>query len=131
MKRVVIYTRVSTDEQKEKGYSLQDQEARLRRECDRKGYIVVGHYQEDNSAKSFNRPAFKKFQEDLINKRVKPDIFFCLNYGRFSRNLEDHLSIKNWLKGKGVELETLEQKHDLRVPENYLAYILEAALPQI
>ena len=56
----LIYTRVSTDEQASKGYSLRDQEARLREYCTRTGRDVAAHYQDDASAKSFDRPGFSE-----------------------------------------------------------------------
>jgi len=53
-KRAIIYTRVSTDEQAEKGYSLIVQEETLRRECGRLGIEVAEHFQDDGySAKKF------------------------------------------------------------------------------
>lgn len=40
----VIYCRVSTDEQVKEGYSLEAQEATLRKYADKEGYNVVGIY---------------------------------------------------------------------------------------
>ena len=54
-----LYIRVSTDEQADKGYSLRDQEERLRRYCTQKNIVVRNIYVEDYSAKSFNRPEWK------------------------------------------------------------------------
>lgn len=42
-KKVLLYTRVSTDEQAETGFSLANQEEFLRRECARRGFEVVDH----------------------------------------------------------------------------------------
>ncbi|MEO1076048.1 MAG: recombinase family protein, partial [Bacteroidota bacterium] len=60
MRSVILYTRVSTDEQADRGYSLRDQEARLRTYCDRERLTVAAHYQDDHSAKTFERPAWTK-----------------------------------------------------------------------
>jgi DNA invertase Pin-like site-specific DNA recombinase len=51
---VVIYTRVSTEDQKENGFSLQDQERRLIKYCSENNFEVIAHYQDDYSAKNFN-----------------------------------------------------------------------------
>ena len=59
--KTVIYTRVSTDEQRRQGFSLQEQERSLRSFAERMGMEIIGHYQDDYSAKDFNRPQFKKF----------------------------------------------------------------------
>ena len=45
--RVAIYSRVSTAGQKEEGFSLQDQERRLRMFCQQKGYEVIDHSHRD------------------------------------------------------------------------------------
>ena len=51
MKSAYLYVRVSTDEQKRKGYSLPEQEDRLLKHCDHCGIVVKGIYREDFSAK--------------------------------------------------------------------------------
>ena len=53
--KAIIYSRVSTTEQKEQGFSLQDQEIRLKRHCEQNGDEVVAHYQDDASAKDLCR----------------------------------------------------------------------------
>ncbi|WP_313270105.1 MULTISPECIES: recombinase family protein [Sphingobacterium] len=59
MKTAHLYVRVSTDEQKKKGYSLPEQEDRLLKYCDYNHIKVLGVYREDYSAKDFNRPEWK------------------------------------------------------------------------
>jgi site-specific DNA recombinase len=67
MKTAYLYVRVSTDEQKRKGYSLPEQEDRLLKYCEFNDIKVKGIYREDYSAKNFNRPEWKK----LIDKIKK------------------------------------------------------------
>jgi site-specific DNA recombinase len=56
MNSAYLYVRVSTDEQKRKGYSLPEQEDRLLKYCDHNNIQVKGIFREDFSAKNFNRP---------------------------------------------------------------------------
>ena len=57
---VIIYCRVSSDEQK-LGSSLEVQEANLRRYCEQSGYHIEQVYREDESAKTFDkRPEMQK-----------------------------------------------------------------------
>lgn len=65
MKPAYLYVRVSTDEQKRKGYSLPEQEDRLLKYCEYNDIEVKGIYREGFSAKNFNRPQWKK----LLNSR--------------------------------------------------------------
>lgn len=45
--KVIIYTRVSTDEQKDKGFSLRHQKEMLKRYCELKDYALLKHFEED------------------------------------------------------------------------------------
>lgn len=56
MKNAYLYVRVSTDEQKSKGFSLIEQEDRLLKFCATNQIKVKGIFREDFSAKDFNRP---------------------------------------------------------------------------
>ena len=61
-KTAVIYTRVSTDEQAEHGFSLAHQEDLLQRECARKGIQIVEHFKDDGySEKILNDLIFSGF----------------------------------------------------------------------
>jgi predicted site-specific integrase-resolvase len=74
--KAIIYTRVSTDDQKENGFSLQDQEARLRKYCQQNDIEILDHYQDDHSAKNFNRPAFTVNKVGLLVFNVCRPVFF-------------------------------------------------------
>jgi hypothetical protein len=54
MKSAYLYVRVSTDEQKKKGFSLIEQEDRLLKYCEMNQVMVKGIFREDFSAKDFN-----------------------------------------------------------------------------
>jgi site-specific DNA recombinase len=128
---VVIYTRVSTEDQKENGFSLQDQLIKLTKFCKEKGYIIVKHYEEDFSAKNFERPQFKKFLDDVKNKRIKPQKFICVRFDRFSRNASETINMINFLKKFKIEVCFLENQVNLDTPENLLQFYINAVLPQI
>jgi site-specific DNA recombinase len=90
IKQAIIYSRVSTDEQAIKGYSLIDQEEILRRACEQDNAIVVEHFQDDGySAKTFHRPAFNRMLEQLKTKKLKDDYLYVERWDRFSRNIEN------------------------------------------
>ena len=84
--RVAIYSRVSTAGQKEEGFSLQDQERRLRMFCQQKGYEVIDHYSDDKSGKSFQRPEFQRFLKEIKPKKIQGLV--CVRYDRFSRDAQ-------------------------------------------
>lgn len=130
-KRVIIYSRVSTDEQAERGFSLSDQEERLRRYCESNNCEIVAHFQDDHSAKNFNRPAFQNMLMQLRSKVLKADLFLAVRYDRFSRNAELSLAMISELKKYGVQFNTVEQKVDLNNPESLLIHLINLGLPQV
>ena len=87
MKSAYLYVRVSTDEQKRKGYSLPEQEDRLLKYCEFNNIKVKGIYREDFSAKNFNRPEWKELITILKRSsgREANNILF-VKWDRFSRN---------------------------------------------
>lgn len=128
--KAVIYTRVSTDEQAKQGYSLRAQEEKLRAYCQSHGWEVVKHYQDDESAKNFNRPAFQKFLRELSS--IKPNILLCWSIDRFSRNAIDGIQMEKHLNSKGVEVKYASGvQYDARVPESMVGYHLGYVLPEV
>ncbi|MCO6498076.1 MAG: recombinase family protein [Chitinophagaceae bacterium] len=131
MQTVVIYTRVSTDEQAEKGYSLADQENRLRKYCEAKNYEIAQHFQDDHSAKTFNRPEFQKFLEYVKKHKGLVKKLLIVKWDRFSRNMELSMNMISTLMRLGVSVEAIEQPLDESIPENLLMKAFYLAAPQV
>ncbi|TDW97146.1 recombinase family protein [Dinghuibacter silviterrae] len=131
MKKAIIYVRVSTDEQSEKGYSLQHQEDRLRQYCQQQQIDIIGFYKEDHSAKTFERPAFNELLKFLKTKRGNVDLLLFLKWDRFSRNAADAYSMISQLTKLGVEPQAIEQPLDLNIPENKIMLAFYLAAPEV
>ena len=131
VRRALLYTRVSTEEQADRGYSLRDQEARLRQYCRREGIAVVGHYQDDHSAKTFERPAWKKLMAFIKANRGAADLLLVIKWDRFSRDATGALGMIRQLEARGVEVQAAEQPIDRSVPEQLAMLSLYVTLPQI
>ena len=93
-----LYIRVSTDEQAEKGYSQRDQEERLRKFCALQNISIRNVIYEDHSAKTFNRPAWNAFLEDLKKRKGGIDRVMFIKWDRFSRNAGDAYQMINILR---------------------------------
>jgi site-specific DNA recombinase len=117
-KRAIIYTRVSTDDQADRGYSLAYQEERLRKYCEVNDIEVVAHYQDDHSAKTFVRPAFNKLLKQCKKERSKIDLLLFINWSRFSRNTKLTYMMMDEFQQLGIDLCAIDQPLDLSVPEN-------------
>jgi site-specific DNA recombinase len=131
MIKAIGYIRVSTDEQKENGFSLQDQEQRLIKHCKQNNIELLKIYQEDYSAKDFNRPEFKRILEDLKSKNLNPNLFLCVRMDRFSRNMAASLEMIRTLQKLNVNLKVLENDFNLDQPENLIPYVLNMLLPEV
>lgn len=131
MPKVIIYTRVSTDEQADKGYSLRDQEARLRSYCHRNGLEVVRHFSDDHSAKTFERPAFKALRQFVKANPHSVDMLLVVKWDRFSRDATGALSMSRTLDEVGVQVQATDQPVDLSVPEQMMMLAIYVAAPEV
>lgn len=87
---VDLYIRVSTTEQAEEGYSVGEQEARLRSYCDAYGYIINAvHIDPGFSGATLDRPAIKRVINDVRAGRCRKVIVWKLD--RLSRSQKDTL----------------------------------------
>lgn len=96
--RAIIYLRVSTDEQAEKGNSLKHQEERLRHYCKIQNIVVDKVFTEDYSAKSFERPSFNALLEYAEKNKANLDYLLVLKWDRFSRNATESYQMLNKFK---------------------------------
>lgn len=111
VKRALIYTRVSTEEQAIYGHSLGYQEELLRLQCKKDDVDIIEHFQDDGySAKDFeHRPAFSELYEYI---RVNPktvDYVYVVRWDRFSRNVKQAYVELDRLERLGVQVKCLEE----------------------
>ena len=115
---VILYCRVSTDEQAEKGFSLNYQEESLKRYCDRMGYNVVKIYREDHSAKNFKRPQWSQLKAYTKSNKKTVDKVLFTKWDRYSRNVEQALTMLREFDAIGIELNSSEQNLDMTNCDN-------------
>lgn len=103
MKRAIIYARVSTDEQAEKGYSLQTQVEQMREYAKQHGMEVACELRDEGqSGAKLNRPALDELRRLLELKEADAVIVFAAD--RLSRNLAHLLILREEFNRAGVEL---------------------------
>lgn len=108
MKRAIIYARVSTDDQKDKGYSLPTQVEQCHNYAERLGYQVVVEFKDDYSGATAiaERPEGKKMVAML--KRCEADAVIVYQVDRLSRDIVNLLaSVQMWLRA-GVEIHSCD-----------------------
>ena len=129
-RKVIIYTRVSTDEQNN-GYSPADQKDKLYKYCEYNNIEIVGFYHEDESGKTFNRPEWIKIMQFIKKNKGYVDAILFLKWDRFSRNVaEAYITIRD-LKKLGVEPQAIEQPLDFEIPESKIMLAVYLAAPEV
>lgn len=128
---VICYKRVSSDEQADRGFSLQHQEDVLRRFCEINKYEIKGIYTEDFSGKTFERPEWKKLIEYCRKNKHDVDLIITTKWDRFSRNQYDALTQMRELQKMGIEVNSVEQPLDLSNPDNKVLLSLYLTIPEI
>ena len=116
MKNVILYVRVSTDEQADKGFSLRDQEQKLLSYCRTNDLNVALLFKEDYSAKTFNRPEFKKLSAYCKKNAKQIDQLLFVKWDRFSRNTMESYNVINMFTDLGIVVNAIEQPLDLSIP---------------
>lgn len=130
-KKAILYVRVSTDEQADKGHSLAHQEEQLRRYCLHNNIEVTILYREDHSAKTFERPQFKTMIEAVKKKQVKASLLLFLKWDRFSRNAPEAYNMISQLNKLGIEPQGIEQPLNLEIPEQKFLLALYLTAPEV
>ena len=100
-----IYIRVSTEDQAREGFSLPEQEKRLRAMCEFKGYEVYKVYEDAGiSAKTGNkRPAFDELLQDIKDKKCNTIVVLKLD--RLTRSVYDMEHIMKFLEENNAYLD--------------------------
>lgn len=114
--QVAIYTRVSTQEQAEHGYSISEQADRLSRYCEAMNWDVYRIYTDAGfSGSTTNRPALQELIKDAGEKRFGLVLVYKLD--RLSRSQLDTLSlIEKTFLGNGIEFVSMQEHFDTSTP---------------
>lgn len=108
MKNAIIYARVSTDDQADKGYSLPTQIDACRHYAERLGYAVVREFKDDHSGATplAERPESKEMMALL--RRGEAQALIVYNVDRLSRDIVDLLAtVRGWIRS-GIEVHSCD-----------------------
>lgn len=130
-KVTAIYVRVSTETQKEEGYSIEAQTEKLQAYCVAKGYnhrelYVDGGYTGSN----INRPELQRLVTDIKNGRIERVLVYKLD--RLSRSQKDTLYlIEDTFNPNGVDFISLSESLDTSTPLGRLMIGILSAFAQL
>ena len=126
--KTIIYCRVSTKEQVEKGYSLEAQ----RRECER--FALKNEYEVDcifiekgESAKTQNRTELIKLIRYAIENKKKLSTLIIWKFDRLSRNLRDQIDLITKFHSWNIRVLSTTENNDNNAAGRFQRNVLGAA----
>lgn len=130
MKKNVIYTRVSTKKQKEKGESLEAQEERTKKYCSDNNILNPVLY--SDKGKSGGRGKRREYLDILIKEIQEGKIanLVATSIDRLSRSNIDYLIIAELCKENQVEMHMLDIPIDINMPGGKIAHTVRATLAE-
>ncbi|WP_226334943.1 recombinase family protein [Echinicola marina] len=91
----------------------------------------MGIYREDFSAKSFNRPEWKKLIAAIKgNKGKKPENILFVKWDRFSRNIEYAYEMIGILRNLNTQAVAIDQPIDFDIPESSVMLAVYLSIPE-
>ena len=106
-KRAVIYARVSTDEQAEKGHSIPHQIEECRRYAGRAGLQVVEEIVDNKSGATLDRPGFALLESMLSRGEAQAVIAYTSD--RISRNYYEYVPLIGKWQDQNIELHFVDR----------------------
>lgn len=124
-----LYSRVSTDIQRDKGFSIPRQKEFMAEEAIRHSFKNIQHYVDDGfSATDANRPAYNRLMADIQDDRISALIVY--RYDRVARSPKDLILLVDMLHSKGIDFLSVAEKFDTTTPSGKVMMIMVAALAQ-
>lgn len=129
-KRIAIYCRVSTIEQAEEGYSVDEQRRRCIEYCEKEGHEVFKVYEDRGiSGKNISgRPGLKDLLKDSNDKKFDLVVVWKLN--RISRRLIDILNIVDTLDKNSIAFRSLTESFETETPAGKLQLNIMGAISE-
>lgn len=114
--RVILYVRVSTQEQAKEGYSIGEQIDRLTKYCEAMGWTIIKVYTDPGySGATMDRPGLKKLIKDVENGLADKIVVYKLD--RLSRSQLDTLYlIEKVLLGNNTDFVSMNENFDTSTP---------------
>ena len=104
-----IYKRVSTLDQKREGFSLPEQEEKLREFCKFKGYDICKVYEDAGiSAKNDKRPAYQEMIQDIKDKKINVIVAFKLD--RLTRSVYDIEKLMKFVNDNDCDIDCMSDE---------------------
>ena len=103
----------------------------MERYCAASGIEVLITFQEDYSAKNFDRPEWNKLLLYAKAHQRNIDYILFVAWDRFSRNIADAYAMITKLRKMEIEPQAITQPLDLNTPQNKIVLAVYLSLPEV
>lgn len=115
--RCGIYVRVSTDDQRDNGYSIDSQLRMIKEYCEKNEYDIVDVYNDaGHSGKDLMRPEMQRLLKDIKSKKI--DKLVAIKVDRLTRNNYDGFWLLNYCEKHDVKIELILEPYDVSTAKN-------------
>lgn len=129
--RVALYIRVSGEEQKIKGLSLEAQQERLEAYARERGWVIVGIYIDAAKTARKNihkRTEFQNMMEAV--KRDEVDILLFARLDRWFRSVADYYKVMEILQAHNCDWKTTDEEYDTTTANGRLYINVKLSIAQ-
>lgn len=129
--RVALYIRVSGEEQKVKGLSLEAQQERLEEYAKNQGWIITGVY--IDAAKTARKNMHKRIEFQRMMESVKRnevDILLFCRLDRWFRSVADYYKVMDVLSAHNCEWKTVDEEYDTTTANGRLYINVKLSIAQ-
>ena len=110
--RCGVYVRVSTDDQRDNGYSIDSQLRMIKEYCEKNEYDIVDVYNDaGHSGKDLMRPEMQRLLKDIKSKKI--DKLVAIKVDRLTRNNYDGFWLLNYCEEHDVKIELMLEPYDV------------------
>ena len=110
--RCAIYVRVSTDDQRDNGYSIDSQLRMIKEYCEKNNYDIVDVYNDaGHSGKDLMRPEMQRLLKDIKSHKI--DKLIAIKVDRLTRNNYDGFWLLNYCEEHDVKIELILEPYDV------------------
>ncbi len=110
--RCAVYVRVSTDDQRDNGYSIDSQLRMIKEFCEKNDYSIVDVYNDaGHSGKDLMRPEMQRLLADIKAKKI--DKLIAIKVDRLTRNNYDGFWLLNYCEEHDVKIELILEPYDV------------------
>src|SRR3989338_6013135 len=111
--KIVLYARVSSEQQAERDLSIPTQLKTLREYALKRNWTIVQEYiDEAQSARTADRPAFQEMIATAKQKQSPLQAILVWKLNRFARNREDSIIYKSLLRKRGIQIISINENFD-------------------